>query len=37
MEILVRVNPFVGVGTTNKAVISTEYGVTIETLFAGPP
>jgi hypothetical protein len=37
MEILVRVNPFVGIGTTNKAVISTEHGVTIETLFAGPP
>ena len=37
MEILVRVNPVVGAGTTNKAVISSEQGVTTETLFAGPP
>jgi flagellar protein FlaF len=37
MEIVVRVNPVVGAGTTNKAVISTEYGVTVESMFAGPP
>jgi flagellar protein FlaF len=37
MEIIVRVNPVVGAGTTNKAIISTEHGVTIETMFAGPP
>jgi flagellar protein FlaF len=37
MEIIVRLNPFVGAGTTNKAVISTEFGVTVETMFAGPP
>jgi flagellar protein FlaF len=37
MEILVRVNPVVGAGTTNKAVVSTEFGVTVQTLFAGPP
>jgi flagellar protein FlaF len=37
MQILVRVNPVVGVGTTNKAVVSTESGITVETLFAGPP
>jgi hypothetical protein len=37
VELLLRVNPVVGAGTTNKAVISTEHGVTFETLFAGPP
>ena len=37
MEILVRVNPVVGAGTTNKAVISTEFGITAQTMFAGPP
>jgi len=37
MEILVRVNPVVGAGTTNKAVIASEQGVTTQTLFAGPP
>ncbi len=37
MKILIRVNPVIGAGTTNKAVISSEFGVTIQTLFAGPP
>lgn len=37
MEVLFRVNPVIGAGTTNKAVISTEQGIVIETLFAGPP
>jgi flagellar protein FlaF len=37
MDIVVRLNPVVGAGTTNKVVISTEHGVTLQTLFAGPP
>ena len=37
MQILVRVNPVVGVGTTNKVVIASELGVTTQALFAGPP
>jgi hypothetical protein len=37
MEIIVRVNPVVGAGTTNKAVLSSEFGVTVQTMFAGPP
>jgi archaellum component FlaF (FlaF/FlaG flagellin family) len=37
MEILVRVNPVVGAGTTNKVVIASEQGVTTQALFAGPP
>lgn len=37
MQILVRVNPAVGHGTTNLAIIGTGNGVTMQTLFAGPP
>lgn len=36
VEINIRVNPPVGTGTTNRAVIGTENGVTMQTLFAGP-
>jgi flagellar protein FlaF len=36
VEIIARLNPVVGIGTTNKAVISSEQGVTTQTLFAGP-
>lgn len=37
MELLLRVNPVVGRGTSNRAVIVTEQGVTADALFAGPP
>jgi archaellum component FlaF (FlaF/FlaG flagellin family) len=37
MEVVIRVNPAVGRGTTNKAVIGTEKGVTLQTYFSGPP
>ncbi len=37
MQVLVRVNPAVGHRTTNLAIIGTEKGVTLQTLFAGPP
>jgi hypothetical protein len=37
MEILVRVNPVVGPGTTNRVIIGTDKGVTVSTYFAGPP
>jgi flagellar protein FlaF len=37
LNLEVRVNPVVGAATTNKAVISTEHGVTVQTMFAGPP
>jgi hypothetical protein len=37
VEMLVRVNPVVGIGTTNWAVIGTEQGVTATAYFAGPP
>jgi hypothetical protein len=36
MELLVRVNPVIGGGTTNLAIIGTERGVTVQTYFAGP-
>jgi hypothetical protein len=36
-EVVVRVNPVVGAGTTNKVVIATEHGVVVQSLFAGPP
>ena len=36
MEVTVRVNPPVGAGTTNRAVIGTENGVTLQTYFSGP-
>jgi hypothetical protein len=37
MDIQLRVNPVVGAGTTNWAVIGTERGVTVQTYFNGPP
>ncbi len=37
MQIVVRLNPVVGAGTTNKIVIASEHGVTTQALFAGPP
>lgn len=37
VQILMRVNPVIGVATTNKALIGTDHGVTVQTLFAGPP
>ncbi|HEX5478511.1 MAG TPA: hypothetical protein VFY79_02200 [Dehalococcoidia bacterium] len=36
VDINIRVNPPVGAGTTNRAVIGTENGVTMQTYFAGP-
>ncbi len=36
VQILIRVNPVVGPGTTNLAVIGTEKGVTVQTYFPGP-
>jgi hypothetical protein len=37
VDLLLRVNPVVGRGTTNLAIIGTEKGVTVQTYFAGPP
>ena len=37
MDLTIRLNPVVGAATTNRAVIATERGVTIETYFNGPP
>jgi len=37
MDLTVRLNPVVGVATTNKAVVATEHGVVVQALFAGPP
>lgn len=37
MDITVRVNPVVGISTTNWAIIGTERGVTAQHYFAGPP
>jgi archaellum component FlaF (FlaF/FlaG flagellin family) len=37
VDVLVRVNPVVGHGTTNLAVIATDRGVTTTATFAGPP
>jgi hypothetical protein len=37
VEILIRVNPVVGAGTTNLFIVGTERGVTTQTYFAGPP
>ncbi|MBF6600830.1 MAG: hypothetical protein IVW36_10020 [Dehalococcoidia bacterium] len=37
MQVLIRVNPPVGAGTTNRAIIGTEKGVTLQTYFSGPP
>ena len=37
MDVVVRVNPVVGPGSTNLAVIGTEKGVVVQTYFAGPP
>jgi hypothetical protein len=36
VDLTVRVNPAVGAGTTNRAIIGTEKGVTVSTYFAGP-
>ena len=36
VDITVRVNPVVGVGTTNRAIVGTDKGVTVSTYFAGP-
>jgi len=36
MDITVRVNPVVGAGTVNWAVIGTERGVTVQSYFDGP-
>ena len=37
VELLLRVNPVVGAGTTNRAIIGTDRGVTVSAYFAGPP
>lgn len=37
MEVLIRVNPVVGAGTTNLAIIGAKNGVTTRTHFEGPP
>lgn len=37
MQILIRVNPVVGTGTTNRVIIGTDKGVTVSTYFSGPP
>jgi hypothetical protein len=37
VEILVRVNPVVGIATTNRVIIGTDKGVTVSAYFAGPP
>jgi hypothetical protein len=37
VQLTVRVNPVVGAGTTNRAVVASEYGNTVETTFSGPP
>lgn len=37
VQIRMRVNPVVGTGTTNLAIIGTDKGVTVQTYFAGPP
>jgi archaellum component FlaF (FlaF/FlaG flagellin family) len=36
VEILIRVNPVVGPGTSNRAIIATERAVTVQTYFDGP-
>jgi hypothetical protein len=36
MDVVVRVNPVVGAGTTNLAVVGSEGGVTVRSYFAGP-
>jgi archaellum component FlaF (FlaF/FlaG flagellin family) len=37
VELQLRLNPAVGAGTSNLAIIGTEKGVTVQTYFAGPP
>jgi len=37
VDLLLRVNPVVGSGTTNMVVIGSEHGVTTSAYFAGPP
>ncbi len=36
VDITVRVNPVVGAGTTNRAIVGTDKGVTVSTYFTGP-
>lgn len=36
VQLLIRVNPVVGPGTTNLAVIGSDLGVTTQTFFSGP-
>lgn len=36
VQILIRVNPVVGIGTTNRAIIGTDKGVTVSTYFTRP-
>ena len=36
MDITIRVNPVIGAGTTNRAIIGTDKGVTVQTYFNGP-
>jgi hypothetical protein len=36
MDITVRVNPVVGAGTTNWAILGTDKGVTVQAYFDGP-
>ena len=37
VELLLRVNPVASAGTTNRAIIGTDRGVTVSAYFAGPP
>jgi hypothetical protein len=37
MDVTIRVNPVVGAGTTNWAILGTERGVTVQHYFSGPP
>ena len=37
VDLLLRVNPVVAAGTTNRAIIGTDRGVTVSAYFAGPP
>ena len=37
VEIQIRVNPVVGIGSTNRVIIGTDKGVTVSSYFAGPP
>ena len=37
VELQLRVNPVVGAATTNRVIVGTDRGVTVSTLFSGPP